>query len=316
MNTPSNSSTDLAPRAAERGETISRRGLLRNAAGLAVASTFVASTRGRTAETRFDPQYKASAGRIKQSVCHWCFNPMSVEELAMNAAKMGILSVELVAPEHWPTLKKYGLICAIASSHGFTVGPNHRENHAYCLEKLRASIDAASAAGCPNVITFSGMRRGLADDVGLENMVLAMKKIMGHAEKKRVTICLEMLNTRDDTHPMKGHPDYMCDNIEWAIEVCDRVQSERMKILFDIYHVQIMQGDVIRRIRQHHEYIAHYHTAGVPGRGEIDERQELNYRPIMQAIAGTGYKGYVAQEFIPVDDKLQSLRQSAQICDV
>ena len=257
----------------------------------------------------------ARNNRIQQSVVHWCFRPMSVEELAVASAKMGIKSVELVGPEHWATLKKHGLTCAISGSHGFAKGFAHTEEHAECITKLRQSIDATADAGFPSVITFSGFRRGLSDEVAMENMVVGLKKIVGHAEKRKVTLCLEMLNSRVDIE-MKGHPDYWCDKIELGVEVCKRVGSERLKMLFDIYHVQIMQGDVITRIKQFHPYIGHYHTAGVPGRGEIDNTQEINYAPIMRTIVETGYKGYVGQEFIPTRDKVASLREAVQLCDV
>jgi hydroxypyruvate isomerase len=224
-------------------------------------------------------------------------------------------SVELVAPENWPTLKKLGLICAISSSHGFTKGFAHKEEHAECLEILRKQIDLTSEAGFPNIITFSGFRRGISDEEGMRNMVDGLKQIAAHAEKQKVTVCLEMLNSRVNVE-MKGHPDYFCDKIEMAVEVCKRVGSERVKVLFDIYHVQIMEGDIIARIKQFHPYIGHYHTAGVPGRNELDDTQEINYVPIMKAIAETGYKGYVGQEFIPTRDKALALNEAVKLCDV
>ena len=259
--------------------------------------------------------YKAKNGRINQSVIHWCFKPMPVEELAAHAAGMGLKSVELVGPEYWPALKKLGLVCAITPSHGFAKGFAHTEEHAECLEILRKRIDESAEAGFPNIITFSGFRRGISDEEGLKNMVAGLKQVVGQAEKKKVTLCLEMLNSRVNIE-MKGHPDYFCDKIELAAEICKRVGSERMKILFDIYHVQIMEGDLITRIKEFHPYIGHYHTAGVPGRGELDETQEINYPPIMKAIADTGYQGYVGQEFIPVRDKVASLNQAVRVCDV
>src|SRR6266850_1502079 len=268
---------------------------------------------GYTAENQ--NLYKAASGRIRQSVIYWCFKPMPVEELAQGAARMGIKSVELVAPEYWPMLKKLGLICAITPSHGFAKGFAHTEEHAECLATLRKSIDASAEAGFPNVITFSGFRRGISDDEGLKNMVDGLKQVVGHAEKKKVNLCLEMLNSRVNIE-MKGHPDYFCDKIETAVEVCKRVGSERMKVLFDIYHVQIMEGDLIARIKEFHPYIGHYHTAGVPGRGELDDTQEINYAPLMKTIVETGYQGYVGQEFIPVRDKVASLNQAVRVCDV
>ena len=287
--------------------TLTRRGFIQQiGAGALAAGTLAAAE---------PAMFVAKGQRIRQSVVHWCFRPMPVEQLALESARMGIKSVELVGPEHWPTLRKHGLICAITGSHGFAKGFAHTEEHAECLAKLRRSIDATADAGFPSVITFSGFRRGLSDEVAMENMVAGLRKIIGHAEKRKVTLCLEMLNSRVNIE-MKGHPDYWCDKIELAVKICKRVASERMKVLFDIYHVQIMQGDVITRIKEFHPYIGHYHTAGVPGRAEIDDTQEINYPPIMRAIAETGYQGYVGQEFIPTRDKVASLNQSVRLCDV
>jgi len=271
----------------------------------------------RAAESAKDKPdfYKIRNGRIRQSVVLWCFKPMPVEELAAHAARMGLESVELCPPESWAGLKKLGLTCAIASSHGFAKGFAHNEEHDECLRVLRQRIDQAADAGVPNVITFSGFRRGVSDEEGLNNMIAGLKQIVGHAEKKKVTLCLEMLNSRVNVE-MKGHPDYFCDKIEMAVEVCRRIASERMKILFDIYHVQIMEGDVIARIREFHPFIGHYHTAGVPGRGELDDEQEIHYPGVMRAIAATGYKGFVGQEFIPTRDKVKSLNEAVKVCDV
>jgi hydroxypyruvate isomerase len=295
-------------------QTLNRRNALKRMGGglaLSAAATLPSVVRGTD-----EPQiYTAKNGRIQQSVIHWCFKPMPVEELANHAARMGLKSVELVAPENWPTLKKLGLICAISSSHGFTKGFAHKEEHAECLETLRKQIDLTSEARFPNIITFSGFRRGISDEEGMKNMVDGLKQIVGHAEKKKVTVCLEMLNSRVNIE-MKGHPDYFCDKIEMAVDVCKRVGSERMKVLFDIYHVQIMEGDIIARIKQFHPYIGHYHTAGVPGRNELDDTQEISYVPIMKAIAETGYKGYVGQEFIPTRDKALALNEAVKLCDV
>ena len=204
---------------------------------------------------------------------------MDVETLARHAAAMGLAALENVAPKDWPILKRHGLVNAMTVGHGFVDGMNHKENHAMCIAKLTECIEANGAAGFPNVITFSGMRRGMPDDVGLDNTVLGLKQVIGLAERKKVNLCLEVLNSRVNV-TMKGHPDYMCDKVEWAAEVCQRIGSQRMKILFDIYHVQIMQGDIITRIRQYHPYIGHYHLAGVPGRNEMDDTQELNYPAI------------------------------------
>jgi hydroxypyruvate isomerase len=229
---------------------------------------------------------------------------------------MGVKSIELVDPKNFGILKKHGLMCAITGSHGFVRGFNHKENHAWAADIVDKRIDTCAESGiCPNVIVFSGFRKGLADDVGLANTVEGLKKVIGHAEKKKINLCLEVLNTRVK-EDMKGHPDYMCDKLEWAAEVCRQIGSPRMTILFDIYHIQIMQGDIISRIRQFHQYVGHYHTAGVPGRNEIGADQEVNYPAIMRVIAETGYKGFVGQEFIPTRDPMQSLREALRLCDV
>jgi len=294
---------------------ISRRTALRRISSTAALGAAAAELPhiGYTAENQ--NLYKAASGRIRQSVIYWCFKPMPVEELAQGAARMGIKSVELVAPEYWPMLKKLGLICAMTPSHGFAKGFAHREEHGLCLETLRKAVDESADAGFPNVITFSGFRRGISDEEGMQNMVEGLKKIAGHAEKKRVTLCIEMLNSRVNIE-MKGHPDYFCDKIETAVEICKKIGSERVKVLFDIYHVQIMEGDLIARIKEFHPYIGHYHTAGVPGRNELDGPQEINYPAVMRAIAETGFDGYVGQEFIPTADKLASLNQAVRLCDV
>jgi hydroxypyruvate isomerase len=300
--------------------SVSRRALLAGAAGLAATVGLGQSSRAAAAQSQpagdTEP-YKIVNGRLNQSVCHWCFQKLlSIEALAAGAAQMGLKSVELAGPETWPVLKKHGLICAISSSHPFTKGFAHKEEHEECLAALHKSIDATAEAGFPSVITFSGMRRGISDDEGVANMIAGLKQIVGYAEQKKVTICLEMLNSRVNIE-MKGHPDYFCDQIERSIEVIRGVGSPRLRLLYDIYHVQIMEGDVISRIRQFHEYIGHYHTAGVPGRNELDDSQELNYPPIMEAIAATGYKGYVGQEFLPIHAApLVSLAQAVRRCDV
>lgn len=263
-----------------------------------------------------DADWKVEKGRIKQSVVHWCFNPMSVDELAAGAAKMGLKSVELIDPKLWPKLKALGLTCAIASSHGFVKGWNHKEHWDFCRDNITRQIEASAEFGFPSVITFSGMREGISDEEGMQNCIDGLKTVIGLAEKKKVNLCIEPLNTRVDVE-MKGHPDYQCDTIEWGVKVCEGVGSPRMKILFDIYHTQIMQGDVIVRLRQFKDYIGHIHTAGVPGRNELDDTQEINYPAVMKTIAEIGYTGFVGQEFIPTwKDKLAALRHAAKLCDV
>jgi hydroxypyruvate isomerase len=310
MKTP-HAAAPLSPsRFADR--PLSRRRLLQAAtvAGTAAALGFPAVGRGAEPEL-----YKAKNGRIRQSVVPWCFRPMTLEELCRHSARLGLTSVELVTPDKFAVVKQHGLVCALTGSHGFSKGFAHVEEHAECLKVLRERIDATAAAGFPAVITFSGFRRGLSDEVGMKNMVDGLKQIAGYAEKKQVTLCLEMLNSRVATE-MKGHPDYFCDDMDRSVEICKRVGSPRVKVLFDIYHVQIMHGDVITRLRQYKDWIGHYHTAGVPGRNEIDDTQEIQYAPIMKAIVETGYAGFVGQEFIPLRDKVTSLAQAVRICDV
>lgn len=296
---------------------VSRRGLLKGAAlgAAALAAPVLASEKSSSGKV-------VTKGRIKQSIVHWCFaEHWDVEQTAKIAKQLGCQSVELIAPEFWPILKKHDLQCAIAPidmspDPPFVKGFNNPKYHARVIEETKKSIDACAEFGCPSVISFTGMRENISDEDGIKNCVAAYKKIVGHAEKKKVDICLEMLNTRDDSHPMKGHPGYQGDNTEYCIEIIKKVGSPRMKLLFDIYHVQIMDGDVIRRIRQHKEYIAHVHTAGNPGRAELDNKQEINYPPIMQALLDIGYKGYVGQEFIPTGDPLAGLKQAVKLCDV
>jgi hydroxypyruvate isomerase len=291
---------------------ITRRTALKQLAGTAALGALGLPP---AAEAQKPGPYRARKGRIQQSVIHWCFKPMAIHELAAHAVELGMKSVELVVPESWPNLKKLGLICAMVPSHGFARGFAHKDEHEECLKILLQNIDLAADAGFPNVITFSGFRRGISDAEGMKNMVEGLKPAVEHAEKKKVTLCLEMLNSRVNIQ-MKGHPDYFCDNIDKTFEVCKRIGSPRMKVLFDIYHVQIMHGDVITRIKESHPLIGHYHTAGVPGRNELDDHQEINYPAVMSTIAETGFTGYVGQEFIPTRDPVNSLSEAVQICDV
>jgi hydroxypyruvate isomerase len=289
---------------------LTRRRMLQGTAGLLAAGTLAVSQTVRAEDQPAAQSEKAAIkGRLNQSVCMWCFK-MNLDELAQNAAAMGLKSIELVDPKDWPILKKHGLICAMTPSHPIGQGFNNKANHEKCIAALKKSIDACAEAGFPNVITFSGNRDGMPDDVGLENSVEGLKKVVGYAEQKNVNICIEILNSR------LNHKGYMCDTAEWAGELCKRVGSPRMKMLFDIYHVQVQQGDIIARIKQFNQYIGHYHTAGVPGRHELDENQELNYAAIMRAIADTNYQGYIGQEFTPTRDPMKSLREAVRLCDV
>jgi len=261
----------------------------------------------------------ATKGRINQSLVNWCYRDLfgGIEGLCQAAVKLGCKSIELCPVVDWPVLKKHGLTCAIASGgHGFQKGPNHKENQEMVRENLLKNIAAAKEFGCERVITFTGFSDGLTREEGAENCVEFFKSIVGDAEKAGVTLCLEMLNTRDDTHKMKGHPGYQGDDTEYCIDICKAVGSDHFKLLFDIYHVQIMNGDVIRRIHQHKDWLGHIHTAGNPGRGELDQTQEINYPACMQALLDVGYKGYVGQEFIPTRDAMEGLREAVAQCDI
>ena len=289
--------------------------MLTRSAGLAAVGSLALRNLSRGDEVD-SSKPTISKGNIRQSLVSWCFTKhWSVEKICRVANQLGIPSIELIPPEHWPLLKKHGLACAIASSHSFEKGMNNPKYHAMCLDRLRTTIDKASDFGCPSVITFTGFREDIPDDVGTKNCVAGFKQIVAYAEQKKVTLCLEMLNSRVNGE-MKGHPGYQGDRTEYCIDIIRQVGSPALKLLFDIYHVQIMEGDIITRIRQYHEFIGHYHTAGNPGRGELDETQEINYPPIMQAIVKTGYKGYVGQEFIPTRDPLEGLTQAVRLCDV
>jgi len=252
-------------------------------------------------------------GRINHSVCRWCYNKVLLDDLCKAAKAMGITAIDLMGPNDWPTLKKYGLTCSMCNNAGLGIskGFNRIENHDKLVESYEAAIPKVAAAGYENLICFSGNREGLSDEQGLKNCVIGLKRLAKLAELKKVTLVIELLNSRKD------HADYQCDHSDWGAEVCKQVGSERVKMLYDIYHMQIMEGDVITHIKQHIKYIGHFHTGGVPGRNEIDETQEINYPAVMRAIVETGYKGYVAQEFIPkAKDPLESLRRAVEICDV
>lgn len=283
---------------------------------LAVGGAAVGGAATMSLAGRISPAEHALRGNINHSVCKWCYPGQSVEELAIAGKAMGLASVELLEPADWPILEKHGLVCAMPfgpSAEGknrLTDGFNALENHEWLVPGFNERIREVSEAGYPSVICFSGNRRGMDDETGLENCAKGLKAIMPAAEEHGVTVCMELLNSKVD------HKDYQCDHTEWGVELCKRVNSDRFKLLYDIYHMQIMEGDVIRTIRTYHDYIGHYHTGGNPGRHEIDDTQELNYPAIMRAIVETGYTGYVGQEFIPSRTPLVSLREAVALCDV
>jgi len=294
----------------------SRRGMLRGAAG---AVAFGGLAPGLAAGQSGGSVIKN--GRIKQSLVHWCYEKyFDVDTMIGVAKQLGCTSIELIDPKHFPTLKKHGIECAIGQidmspEPPFTQGFNNPKYHDRVIKATKDAIDACSEYGFKRVITFTGMAEGIPADVGARNCVEGWKKVVPYAEKKNVTLCLEMLNSRDAT-PMKGHPGYQGDHTDYCVDLIKRVGSPNLKLLFDIYHVQIMDGDVIRRIRQLGEIIGHVHTAGNPGRGELDDKQEIAYKPIMEALVEIGYKGFVGQEFIPTRDPMAGLRQAVALCDV
>ena len=283
----------------------------RTAAKAAGAAAIVGALGATLASAQAEEAAAAPKGRVKQSLCRWCYGGIPLEKLAAAAKKIGYQSIELVTPEEFPTVQDADLTCAMLSgADAIDRGFNRTEHHDQLKVALADHIEFAAKHGLPNVICFSGNRRGMSDEEGLENCTAGLKQIVGLAEKKNVTICMELLNSRVD------HGDYMCDRTPWGVELVKQVGSPRFKLLYDIYHMQIMEGDVIRTIRDNKDYIGHYHTGGNPGRHEIDETQELNYPAIMRAIVETGYDGYVGQEFIPARDPLTSLAEGFRVCDV
>jgi len=265
------------------------------------------------------PKWK---GNIHHSVSAWCygslFNPgknkpakMTFEDFCKECARMGLESVELLGAKDWPTVKKAGLTCAMCNGpDNIGGGWNRVEQHDKLVAGFEKAIPEVAQFGFPNIITFSGNRRGMSDQESLENCVKGLKRIVGAAEKNKVNIVLELLNSKVD------HKDYMADHSAWGVELCKQVSSERLKLLFDIYHMQIMEGDLMRSIKDNGQYFGHYHTGGVPGRNEIDETQEIYYPAVMKAIVASGYKGFVGQEFVPKQDALTSLKKAIAICDV
>jgi hydroxypyruvate isomerase len=300
-----------------------RRTVLRGAVAAAVSGPLAAS----------DDRKPARNGRVKQSVVFWCFNgrgdKWSPERCCEVAAALGCGSVEFIGPEHWGLLKRHNLICAIAGNGmpgaPFMRGFNNPKHRAELVGHTKRSLDQCGDAGFPNVIAFVGYKWRTPDDPksgtipdgeAFDECVKGLKEVVGHAEKRGVTLCLEHLNTRDDTDPMKGHPGYQGDDLDFCARIVRKVGSPRLKLLFDVYHVQVMHGDILRRIEQNKDIIGHVHTAGCPGRGELDETQEVNYPAVMKKLLAVGYAGWVGQEFIPTRDPLAGLTQAVALCDV
>lgn len=285
---------------------INRRELLASSAAVASASLLSAQDSPSDDSTATP----ASKGRVKQTVCKWCYGKVPLAELAKWCQELGLVGMDLIEPSDFGVLKDHGLVCSITPSHSIGKGLNDPANWDECLTKINEAIEATAAEGWKNVICFSGNRNGMADDVGLKNCAEALKKIVPVAEQKNVVIQMELLNSR------VNHKDYMCDKSAWGIELVKQVGSDNFRLLYDIYHMQIMEGDIIRSIQDNHQYFGHYHTAGNPGRNELDESQELYYPPIIKAIAETGYEGFLGQEFIPKRDAKTSLREAVEICAV
>ncbi len=259
----------------------------------------------------------ALKGNIRHSVCSWTYNFLPLEEMCGMVKKLGLTAIDLLPPKDWPTIQQHGITCSMCYTAGkisLTQGWNDPKNHDWLIKDFMEAIPLVAKAGYTNLICFSGNRNGMDDETGMKNCAEGLKKIMRLAEENKVVIQMELFNSKVD------HKDYMCDKSNWGIELCKMIGSENFKLLYDIYHMQINEGDVIRTIRDHHPYFGHYHTAGVPGRHEIDESQELYYPAIMKAILATGFKGYVAQEFIPTGkekkDKIAALKKAIRICDV
>ncbi len=285
-----------------------RRDVLRN-----TVLTAGALALGRAVTATESAQWPAAAGSIKHSACRWCYSDIPLEELCERGQDVGLQSLELLGPKEWPVARKYDLSCAVGNDSwiSLTDGFNDPANHKLLQEKYPALIRAAAEAGVPNVIVFSGNRRGISDEAGLENCAKGLEPLVPIAREAGVTLIMELLNSK------VNHKDYQCDHTPWGAALVDKVGSPHFKLLYDIYHMQIMEGDVIATIRQYKDYIAHYHTGGVPGRHEINETQELYYPAIVRAIQETGYTGYLGQEFIPTyEDKIAALAEGLKICTV
>jgi hydroxypyruvate isomerase len=251
-------------------------------------------------------------GHIRQSVSRWCYQKIPLDQLCAYAAEIGLKAVDLLNPDEFEVPARYGLVCSMGYAGGgeITSAMNRVENHAKLEEGFRKYIPLAAKAGVPNVITFSGNRNGMSDEEGVKNTIAGLNRVKKIAEDHGVTICMELLNSKVD------HKDYMCDHTAWGVQVVQAVNSPRVKLLYDIYHMQIMEGDLVRTIQKNIDWLGHFHTGGVPGRHELDATQEVQWDGVMRGIAATNFRGYVAHEFVPTRDPLTSLRQAADLCDV
>lgn len=293
-----------------------RRALLRGAVASALGLSSLSALGAGLVSSSPTTVTPALKGHIRHSVARWTFGFLSLEELCLVVKRLGFLAIDLVGPKEWPTLKAQGVEASMCNGAELNLedGWGDKRFHGALIERYRQHIDLVGDAGYKNLICFSGNARGKDPEEGLKNATQGLKKILAQAEKRGVVLQMELFNSKID------HPDYFCDNSAWGIELCKRLDSPNFKLLYDIYHMQISEGDIIRTIQQHHPYFGHYHTAGVPGRNEIDETQELNYPAIIRAIQATGFTGYIAQEFIPKratdHEKIESLHAAIRICDV
>lgn len=288
------------------------------ASAVAAAALGDRSRAADTSRAAADPDYRIRRDGIRHSVMGWCFNPMDTLELARHAKAIGLVGIEGIDRRHYAAVRELGLAISLVSSHGFAEGPCDPRFAGPAVAKLAEAIDVAAAVGSKKVITFTGMRfDGMDDDRAAADCLAAWKQVLPEAERKGITLCLEHLNSRDASHPMKGHPGYFGDDVDFCLDLVRRMGSPNFKLLFDVYHVSIMNGDIIRRIREHAEAIGHVHTAGNPGRGELDDTQEIDYPAVMRALAAAGYHDFVAHEFIPTwNDPVLALRHAAMVCDV
>jgi hydroxypyruvate isomerase len=288
----------------------SRREAIKN---MAIATAALGAPLTLQSFAKETEQFSGLKGNVNHAVCRWCFSEIELDTLCAEAKKMGIKGIDLVGPKEWPTLQKHGLYSSMCNGAEINLvdGWNDPAFHATLIKNYTDMIPLVAKAGYKNLICFSGSRRGKDDETGLKNCVAGLKQVIALAEKHNVVLVMELLNSK------VNHKDYQCDNTPWGVELCKRLGSENFKLLYDIYHMQIDEGNVIQTIQTQHQYLAHYHTAGVPGRHEIDETQELYYPAIVKAILATGFKGYIAQEFIPLQkDKIASLKTAIQLCDL
>ena len=291
---------------------VSRRTFMRSGISAGLAMSMAPEVASAAASASAPQDIVQRKGRIKQSVSRWCYKDVALDDLCAYSAKIGLKGVDLLQVEEWEAPRKVGLICTMGYCGGGTIPDalNRTENHDAIETAFRKNLPIAAKMGVPNVITFSGNRKGMSDEEGAKNCVIGLNRLKKIAEDNGVHICMELLNSK------VNHKDYMCDHTAWGVGVMEQVNSPNVKLLYDIYHMQIMEGDLIATIQANHQWLGHFHTGGVPGRHELNDQQEVQWDGVMRGIAATGYTGYVAHEFVPAADPLTSLRQAVDLCDV